>query len=367
MNTMSILFVKKKKQSLHSCLTIILVLLFAACSFNPSGQILSAWEETLIVGNNTTIDLSPNIIYKDETLYSYEISASTINDEECSKIIEQFDSECFIALDDPVVIGFFTDNSGEQVEIERYQNYLYLQKGKSGTVQLEDWVLAGDAYPGEPVGTKLENVNISQGDAIMAADLFLCGAEMNDFIFAEAKKCRILTDEYETVCEGWYITYLRNYDNYIPFDYFLYEPYGPIRLQYTKRTAPCVQEQLSFVFTENGCQVFQWNAPTKIISKQRIDDQLADFSIIQKTLRKELKNGYSWSKSTLSEDDIPNLYEMRLTWALLHSSTGSENATITPMWACIFMSPKYEREHMRPFVICIDAVTGKRIDPLFVK
>ena len=54
MNTMSILFVKKKKQSLHSCLTIILVLLFAACSFNPSGQILSAWEETLIVGNNTT-------------------------------------------------------------------------------------------------------------------------------------------------------------------------------------------------------------------------------------------------------------------------------------------------------------------------
>lgn len=355
------------KQKLLSCIVIVFVLLHAACSTNSSNKEVSTWEEKLIVGNNITIDLSPNIRYKDETLYSYEISSATIDDDKCSTIIEQFDSGCSIALNDPVVIGFYTDISGEQVEIERYQNYLYLQKGKSGTVQLEDWVLAGDAYPGEPEGTKLEKVSISQEDAVTAANLFLSNAGMNDFVFAEAKKCRILTDEYETVCEGWYITYLRDYDHYMPFDYFLYEPYGPIRLQQTKQTAPWVQEQLSFVFTESGCQVFQWNAPTKINSKQRINDQLADFSIIQKTLREELEKGYSWSKATLSEDEIPRLYEMRLTWALLHSSTGSENANITPMWACIFMSPKYEREHMRPFVICIDAVTGKRIDPLFVK
>ena len=355
------------KRSKLAVILILAIISISACTPYRKQDIPTIWSESLSITNCNTIIASATINYQSGELYSYEIALSTIDPILCKKIVYQFDPNLIMFQDDSVITGFYYDTLNNQVEIESYSNYIYLQKGKSGTVQLEDWVLAGDAYPGEPVGTKLENVNISQGDAIMAADLFLCGAEMNDFIFAEAKKCRILTDEYETVCEGWYITYLRNYDNYIPFDYFLYEPYGPIRLQYTKRTAPCVQEQLSFVFTENGCQVFQWNAPTKIISKQRIDDQLADFSIIQKTLRKELKNGYSWSKSTLSEDEIPNLYEMRLTWALLHSSTGSENATITPMWACIFMSPKYEREHMRPFVICIDAVTGKRIDPLFVQ
>ena len=343
-----------------------IVQLLGACAPNHNRALPSTWDETLVINGRFSVDISAQVKYNSGAHYVYEIALSTIDPTLRDRIVQQFDSNLSLVFNDTITTGFFLDELDNQVEIECYLDYLYLQKGESGTVQLEDWVLAGDAYPGEPVGTKLENVLITCEEAVAAADSFLRGAEINDFVFAEAKKCRILTDEYETVCEGWYVTYLRDYNDYVPFDYFLYELYGPIRLQYTKHTAPWMQEQLSFVFTENGCQVFQWNAPTKVLSQQSVGGNFADFKTIQNTIRREIKNGYAWCKSALNEDEVPYLYELRLTWAMMHSKTNKEAAIISPMWVSIFMSPKYEREHMRPFVICIDAITGKRIDPLFI-
>ena len=79
-----------------------------------------------------------------------------------------------------------------------------------GMVQLESWITGTGGYPGEPAGTKLENIKISQEAAIVQAEEALSALQIHNLGLADIEKARILINySYETDSEGWLLTYLR--------------------------------------------------------------------------------------------------------------------------------------------------------------
>ena len=101
-----------------------------------------------------------------------------------------------------------------------------------GFEQAESMVMDGEAYPGEPAGTTLQNVKISQEEAEAAAEAFLEHAGLAYLGLAEAEKARILqSTTYETLSEGWQLTYARSDGGCIP----VYYSGGPAALRGRER------------------------------------------------------------------------------------------------------------------------------------
>lgn len=95
----------------------------------------------------------------------------------------------------------------------------YMTTAKHGIVQPEKWVVSGNAYPGEPVGTTIDNVNISQDNAVDTIERTLESLGISNFSITEIDKARSLHNfTYETLSTGWRIILCRNDGNSIPFD-----------------------------------------------------------------------------------------------------------------------------------------------------
>lgn len=78
-------------------------------------------------------------------------------------------------------------------------------------------MIAGEAYPGEPKGTTLDNVKISQQEAYEMVNSFLDEVGIENMGIAEAEKARLLLDiTFETVSEGWLIKLSRNDGGSVP-------------------------------------------------------------------------------------------------------------------------------------------------------
>jgi hypothetical protein len=325
---------------------------------------LDTWHEMLIVNPYVSCNINAQIKAIDGQHYQYIIEPTFFDQNQFEVILDRF---CGGMLPSCATSYYSTAvyDKDAQIEIEFFPDYIYLQKGNPGTIQLEDWIIAGDAYPGEPEGTKLNNIHIAKEVAIQNANEFLTTVNIKGFELADCEKCRILTNAYQTVCEGWYLTYSRHYPNYYPLDYTMVIPYGNMNLNCSSYYAPWCQERIMLVVTEDGCQVFQWNDPIRIKTSELCEEKMLSLSQVQRIIKTEIQNGYAWCDASFEEGDNPALTELRLSWGMIEA--GDNVARIVPMWVAFFTTDNYTRSYLRPFVICVNAITGERIDPITVR
>ena len=90
-----------------------------------------------------------------------------------------------------------------------HKNYMLLSAYRNGVLQLESWVLQGDAVPGEKPHA-LQNVEFSAEAAQRLADARLQKLDLAPMSLAYAEKARIVLPSNETVSEGWNLTYALN-------------------------------------------------------------------------------------------------------------------------------------------------------------
>ena len=81
------------------------------------------------------------------------------------------------------------------------------QKDLNSIIQLENWVLRGNGYPGEPKGTKLNNVIISKKAAIDELDKIIAELDIQNCTLSSAVKARQISAQNKILSEGWYISY----------------------------------------------------------------------------------------------------------------------------------------------------------------
>lgn len=256
---------------------------------------------------------------------------------------------------------FMQYSAEKELTREEYDgDHICFQCGEWNIIQLEDW-------DGQPINTPF-NIETSFLTSDTAKDIvisFLQEIELQDFVLSAMEKCRMVSDNGEIHSSGWYCSCLRMYGDLVPMDFSLYIPYGDLKLTQSKQSAPWELEKIVLIVSEEGVQYFSWVHPINKERGKTVYKELISFDKIQTVIRDEIKEGYR--NGICSEEDTPHLIELYLTWTMLHHSTHQDAAIIHPVWVVVFTTPFYETYHLRPFIFCVDAFFGKRVEPFAVQ
>lgn len=256
--------------------------------------------------------------------------------------------------------------NNEEATINLYYNYLSVQLKEYGVIQLEDWVIAGNAFPGEPAGKRLENVKISEEDAVSYGDSMLAALNIEHMALASITKARVIGEHNNTITEGWYLSYALNIGEYIPIDLSRISMPGNMNFEVGEYCAPWSRHELQLFVDEDGIQFFKWKNRLKIEGVIADNIDLLPFSEIQEVARHYIQQGYL-GQPMLSEQDLPTVTQIILTNCLVQDNTNSAYGILMPTWVFYFHTPFYESNYLNPFALFINAIDGNRMDPLSKK
>lgn len=316
------------------------------------------WEDSFKLGS-LTCNINASIEYASTPMQIYKVQPNTFSIKDIIKYLQYFDIPIDFVDSFPLERSYVT-NTDNNAFVMLSETYFSVQLGTPGIVQLEDWIIAGNAYPGEPSGTLLHNIEIKQGEAEKLAEQAIAALRIDNTALSNASKARILAPNNHTITEGWYLSYVFNSGS-IPFDIAYASPYGDMRLQPGKHTAPWSPQRLDFFIDHEGIQYFRFCDSLKTIS---IDNtELLPLDEIKLIIIDCFKEGYE--NTHLSEEDTPTITRITLSHSLIKSKNDMEGILV-PTWIVYFTTPYYEDNFLLPAALCINATDGSRIDPFYV-
>ena len=292
---------------------------------------------------------------QEEDIARLEEELQTIGEEEFGPVPDT------VPLDTPYTYAL---PDGGRIRVRLSQDGLYAAAfGAYSGVQPESWVVYGDAYPGEPKGTMLQNVKISQEEAEAAAEAFLEQAGLTYLGLAEAEKARVLqSTTYETLSEGWQLTYARGDGGCIPIYYdnqqsgILYMPSE----DYAQRWFP---EFARIYVDENGVRSFEWRNPLEIVETMNENVLLLEFDEIKGQITQAIELGYAYMSEKMggSRQHEVTVTSVVLTNVLVPMRDTVDYQMLVPAWLVFYRQQMGAAEPLTTF-IAVNAVDGSTID-----
>ncbi len=241
---------------------------------------------------------------------------------------------------------------------------LSILHGTDAVIQPERWVLQGNAYPDEPAGTRLEHVNIQQEQAEAIAKDFLSEIGVSGYICVAAEKARLLNGAppFNTFSEGWQLIFVKDYEHYVSLAYDSFDPNLPeLQLEQANRLAPYKQESIVMLVNEEGCQAFLWSCPSHILQQNDCGIPLLPFAQVQDVMNQLLTEG---CHPPISDADRITVTELTLCTGMTKDPDDPNRSILIPMWAASYTTENMISDGHVPGLLCIDARTGERINPL---
>ena len=253
---------------------------------------------------------------------------------------------------------------GGRVRVQVSQDSLYATAyGVYSIVQPENWVMDGEAYPGEPAGTTLKNVKLTQAEAEAMAQAFLEQAGLTYLGLAEAEKARILQDiTFETLSEGWQLIYVRSDGGCIPVYY--YNQQTGYLYQRSEDYAPrWYPEALRLYVDENGVQEMEWDRPLEIVETMNENVLLLEFDEIRGQITQAIEHGYAYMSEKMggSRQHEVTVTSIVLTNVLVPMRDTVEYQMLVPAWLVFYQQQMGAAEPLTAF-IAVNAVDGSTID-----
>ena len=292
--------------------------------------------------------------------------------EDIARLEEQIKTtgeEVFFPVTDDIVLPkryTYAMPDGSRVHVRAETDSIYIEPLKFGFVQPESWVIAGDAYPGEPKGTTLDNVKISQQEAYETVNSFLDEVGIDNVGIAEAEKARLLVDiTYETISEGWEITLSRNDGGSVPL-FIDNQPSGILYHRaedYVKRWYP---EVIKIYVDETGVKTFEWRYPVEVTEVLNQNVLVLDFEEIKERVLEYIKFGFSFVKEMLKEDGGEltdqkiEVNKIVLTNVMIPIKDQTDCQMLAPAWI-IYYSQDRGVKTVSSF-IAVNAIDGSSID-----
>ncbi len=251
---------------------------------------------------------------------------------------------------------------GSRVHVEADSKKLNIYPLKYGIVQPESWVIAGDAYPGEPKGTTLKNVKLSKQEAYEIVLSFLDEAGIENMGIAEAEKARLIVDmTYEAVSEGWEIILSRNDGGSVPV-YIDNQPSGILYIKsedYIQRWYP---EVMSVYVDETGIKTFDWRYPIEVTEILNQNVLVLSFDEIKERILDYIKFGFSHAVKTynLSNDQKIEVNKVVLTNVMIPVKDDPDHQMLAPTWL-IYYTQQRGAMTISSF-IAVNAIDGSSID-----
>ncbi len=232
---------------------------------------------------------------------------------------------------------------------------------KSSVIQPESWLLNGEAIPGEPKGTTLKNVKISEEEATKVMQYLMSDLRISDFGIADKTKARIVNGYTSAVLsEGWFFTLSRTYGNYIPIDFLTYRSGGPVELLTEDFMPRWWPETITIYVDETGVRSFSWTNRKEITQEVNANVSILSFEEIKTKIKDSIKQGLSWT-----EDDSNNttkteilITKTTLTGVMVPIKDEPDYQYILPAWVVYF------QKKMDPYVyvFAVNAIDGSSID-----
>lgn len=292
--------------------------------------------------------------------------------EDIARLEEQIKNtgeEVFFPVTDDIVLpkaDTYAMPDGSRVYVRAETDSIYIEPLKFGFVQPESWVIAGDAYPGEPKGTTLDNVKISQQEAYEIVNSFLDEVGIENMGIAEAEKARLLLDmTYKTVSEGWEITLARNDGGNVPI-HIDNQPSGILYHRVEEYTQRWYPEVIRLYVDETGVKTFVWRYPIEVTEVLNQNVLVLGFEEIKERILKSIKFGFSYVKEMVKEDGGEltdqkiEVNKTVLTNVMIPIKDETEYQMLVPAWI-IYYSQDRGVKTVSSF-IAVNAIDGSSID-----
>lgn len=292
--------------------------------------------------------------------------------EDVARLEEQIKNtgeEVFFPVTDDIVLpksNTYAMPDGSRVHVRAETDSIFIEPLKFGIVQPESWVIAGDAYPGEPKGTTLDNVKIRQQEAYETVNSFLDEVGIENMGISEAEKARLILDmTYKTVSEGWEITLSRNDGGSVPL-FIDNQPSGILYHRaedYVKRWYP---EVIKIYVDETGVKTFVWKYPVEVMEVLNQNVLVQDFEEIKERILKSIKFGFSYVKEMVKKDGGEltdqkiEVNKIVLTNVMIPIKDETDYQMLVPAWI-IYYAQDFGIKTKLSF-IAVNAIDGSSID-----
>lgn len=233
----------------------------------------------------------------------------------------------------------------------------------SAVMQPESWVMDGEAYPGEPIGSRIEGISLSEGDAKQAALACVQSLGLTDYGIAHTEKARILEYySYNVLSKGWCVTLTRTDGQSIPV-YMGSAQSHPLLHFGEEAYKPEWKEECIRIYVDaSGVQQMQWDNPIEVTDILNDNVTLLPFSEIQQHIRDAIKYGRSipsaMDEATITVDWY--IDKIALTNLMVPVANDLEHQMLVPAWVVFFREQYLDG---MTFVCAINAVDGSNLAP----
>jgi len=256
---------------------------------------------------------------------------------------------------------------GSRVYITANTTRIRMARDKNGIFQLESWVEEGAAIPGEPRGTTIEGVKISEDEARETVNKLIKDLGIQYMGIAEIEKARIV-NEYtgEITSKGWQATLTRNDGGSVPVNIGAYQANITIDLseEYTARWRP---ETITVYIDENGIKDFYWNNPLEIVEIMNENVPLMAFDDMKERIKGYIKYGFSRSVDAgwITSDIGLSVNKIVLTNILVPIKDEYREQMMLPAWVVFYVDINHVdgRVYISPtYIFAVNAIDGSNID-----
>ena len=336
------------------------------------------WQETFTAGNafSVTVDevieantTAPYTVYEYENIeFSGELASRVMNAVIGSetKIIDRPSHE----IGWPHGAYLHEDSRGKKWRVtvgDRYMT-IALSENRSRLIQKESTVMAGDAYPGEPKGTTLDNVKISYEDAKKIADNALSSIGIDNLGISSYEKARVISGlgdsvpTHTVVSEGWYFEYHHNDGNRQPYKLsdgqsVMYNIPSNEIMDYDRLP----NETVRLYIDENGIQRFTWDNPSIFTGNILSVNPALSFE----QLEEKVKTGFDEVSKQFPDVSSPcYVKDISLVNCPVIAEKDAKKQYLIPTWVveCIFAENYDPSINYAKNYLCFNAIDGTPID-----
>lgn len=236
---------------------------------------------------------------------------------------------------------------------------IWCYTARNCNIQKENWVLQGDAIPGEDAHS-LEAVKISEEHATSVAEALFARLGLENMQLSRAEKARSL-DDWEEISEGWFLEYAPTTEGTCGFSLRYYTSSGILRAEQNSYTMPWMPETVEIYVTENGIESFSISNPYCIVNTANTNVQLLPFDEVQDRIKNAFRFGLSWTEGLDVGAKEIVVTKLILTTGIMQIKNQSDEAFLIPIWAVVYTTDSEKELHFDQSVLLINALDGSII------
>ena len=234
-----------------------------------------------------------------------------------------------------------------------------IRRFRSVVTHNENWVMQGEATPGEPAHA-LENIRITEEEAVAMGDEVIASLGMADEMRVGSiiRARGIESYTYKVHGEGYLLTYVPSPEGAEAYCYERYFENNSLYLPEGDEYArPWQQERIEMLVTEDGVLDFCWMSPQEAMGVANENVQLLPFEEIQQHVRDLISFGAAERRYENDEGDLL-ISRVVLGAVVQRIPYETEAAYLAPVWIVQMTTEGEISRHNSPTILMVSAIDG---------